>query len=379
MGRPFCSLAAVAVLLLCPGRASAAEPDALGWVSHDVLPPLTLSFVGDIMHHRLNAEMPDYDRLYDSPRHLLQVDDLSFANTEFPVDPEREPAGYPLFNGTVAYVEAAIRAGFDVFSLANNHTYDLGRTGVAATRRVFADLQSRARIVVNGIRAVAGAPLEVSAIGIRGWRVGFIAITAFSNAAGAGPHVHLVDYLRADDRAGFLAQVSAWSREYDLLVVSVHAGAEYVTEPVDHKASFLRDISDAGAHIVWCHHSHVLQPTERRGNRLIIHSAGNFVSAQRRHQSPYLPFGRWAPTGDTAVFQVRVERRADGPAVSALRTPPFTMHDDPVHGLVLRTFEEVLASETNTSWLDFYRERSRVMADFAATASFHPPRLTMPE
>jgi len=66
------------------------------------------------MHHEINADTPDYDRIYDSARHLLHIDDLSFANIEFPVDPAREPAGYPIFNGTVEYLEAAVRAGFDL-------------------------------------------------------------------------------------------------------------------------------------------------------------------------------------------------------------------------------------------------------------------------
>ena len=319
--------------------------------------PLVLSFVGDIMHHRRNAEMPDYDRLYDSVRKLLQIDDLSFANLEFPIDPSLAPSGYPIFNGSVAYVEAAVRAGFDLFALANNHSYDLARPGVVATRSVIDDLASRTGIKANGLRDAVGAPLSVTRIAHRGWSIGFISITTFSNVGGAAPSINLVNYFDPVVRSDFLRSVRRWASEYDLLVVGVHAGAEYSSRPVAHKARFLREISDAGAHIVWGHHSHVLQPWEHRNSGVIIHSAGNFVSAQRRHQSPDLPLGRWAPTGDTTIYQVRVAFSEDRAQARVVGTPVFSMYDSPSHGLVLRSFDELFAEPMPLTWRAFYLAR----------------------
>ncbi len=333
-------------------------------------PSLTLSFVGDIMHHLVNAEMPDYDRLYDAVRDVLAVDDLSFANIEFPVDPAQEPAGFPVFNGSVAYIEAAIRGGFDVFALANNHTYDLGPAGVAATREVFRDLEARAAIFTNGIRSERGAELAATEIVYRGWRIGFVSITSFSNVWGSGPYINLVDYLNPTARSRFLDRVRSWSEEFDLLIISVHAGSEYVLSPVGHKVEFFRELSDAGAAVVWGHHPHVLQPWEHRNGGVIIYSAGNFISAQRRHQSPYVPFGRWAPTGDTAIFQVRVEDRQGGVESRLVRIPAFTKYLDPEHGLVLRTFDEVIAGELSLPWRAFYLARYAFMRRFAATEAF---------
>ena len=309
------------------------------------------------MHHRRNAEMPDYDRLYDSVRRLLQVDDLSFANIEFPVDPSRPPAGYPIFNGSSAYLEAAVRGGFDVFALANNHTWDLGASGAAATQRVVRGLAEDAGIHANGIRSAVGAPIAPTEIRHRGWRIGFVSVTSFSNVPGSSRSINLVNYFDPGPRAAFLAAVRRWREQFDLLVVSVHAGEEYRTTPAPHKTAFLREISDAGAHIVWSHHPHVLQPWERRNGGLIVQSAGNFISAQRRYQSPHVPTGRWAPTGDTAIYQLRVESASSGPRVTTVRTPFFTMYDHPTHGLVLRSFDEVLALPLPVLWRAFYLAR----------------------
>lgn len=373
------------LLFLTPLAGQAVEPAPDGsadaasheWMAPAAGPPsLVLSFVGDIMHHELNAAMPDYDRLYDAVRELLLIDDLSFANIEFPVDPMRPPAGYPIFNGTVAYVEAAIRAGFDAFSLANNHTFDLRAPGVNATRLVFNELAANYGVFHNGIRATVGAPVEPAEIAHRGWRIGFVSITSFSNLGGGANWFHLVDYTSPAARQRFLAQVRGWSEEFDLLVVGVHAGIEYVMMPADHKVEFFREIADAGAHVVWGHHPHVLQPWELRGHAIIIYSAGNFVSAQRRYQSPWVPAGRWAPTGDTAVYQVRVEPGVDGARVTGVRTPLFTMFNHPRHGLVLRSFDDVLTSdppvagipgragELGVIWRAFYFARHAVMSRF---------------
>ncbi|MFW6288985.1 MAG: CapA family protein [Spirochaetota bacterium] len=354
------------LLLLLSIAVHAAEPVPDGASASRGRSPLVLSFVGDIMHHELNAGMPDYDRLYDSVRGLLQIDDLSFANIEFPIDPAREPSGYPIFNGSVEYLEAAARAGFDVFSLANNHSFDLGSVGVVATRAVMADLARRASVHANGLRSEPGAPTAITEINHRNWRIGFVAVTSFSNVGGSSPYINLVDYFDRDVRDEFLASVGRWSEEYDLLIVSVHAGTEYVSMPVAHKSRFLRELSDAGAHIVWSHHPHVLQPWEHRDGRVIIHSAGNFISAQRRHQSPMVPFGRWAPTGDTAIYQVTVSPQATRVVARIARAPLFTMFDHPVHGLVLRSYESVLAADVPVLWRAFYLARYPIMRRFVA-------------
>ena len=368
MARRFGEAAFVLLLLLAPSSGRATEPFLIDPLPEADRPPLVLSFVGDIMHHRRNAEMPDYDRLYDEVRPLLSVDDLSFANIEFPVDPSREPAGYPLFNGSRDYLEAAVRGGFDVLALANNHTFDLGESGVLGTSAVVADLIASAGVRASGIRSAPGSPITLTRIHHRGWLIGFVSIASFSNVPGSSRHVNLVGYLDDGARAAFVDRVRDWSGEVDLLVVAIHDGIEYSTTPAAHKVDFFRQVSDAGAHIVWGHHPHVLQPWEPREGRLIVYSAGNFVSAQRRYQSPYVPVGRWAPTGDAAIYQARVERGPTGARVTRVRTRLRTMVDDPHHGLVLRSFDRVLADDLSLAWRAFYLARYAAARRLVTTA-----------
>jgi len=329
---------------------------------------LLLTFVGDIMHHEINARMGDYDRLYDAVRSYLHEDSLSFANIEFPVDPERTPSGYPLFNGTAEYVEAAVRGGFDVFSLANNHSFDWGSRGTTTTAQLFSSLSAESGTYHNGLRDAPEAPITPTVINHDGWSIAFVSITAFSNVRGSSGSINLVDLSDEPVVDGFLAQVSQWDSEFDLIVVSVHAGTEYTTQPDPGKVRFFRDLVSHGADIVWGHHPHVLQPWENvdtgTANKLILHSTGNFISAQRRYQRPFLPLGRWAPTGDTALFRVTVMRSSETdssgrlqPTVVEVSTPIFTVHDDPEHGMVPKPFGEVLTEPLPLVWRAFYAAR----------------------
>jgi hypothetical protein len=67
-------------------------------VAHWEADTLELSFVGDIMAHRVNFETTPLSRIYAGVAPLLQSDDASFANLEFTVDPERPYSTYPRFN-----------------------------------------------------------------------------------------------------------------------------------------------------------------------------------------------------------------------------------------------------------------------------------------
>ena len=363
--RPAIGVAVVAALaLLNLPTIGAIEPPSSPARAGRAAPPRTelyLSFVGDVMQHERNIEMPDYDRLYDPVRGALFADDLSFANIEFPVDPARPPAGYPLFNGSIAYLRSALGAGFSVLALANNHTFDYGVSSITASWAVYDELGDELAVYHNGIRARPGAPIEPTTIVYGGRRIGFVSITSFSNVWGSEPFIYQVPYWNGRARSSFLASVRDWADRYDLLVVAIHAGEEYVLEPDADKAAFFREVADAGADIVWGHHPHVLQPWERHGESVVMHSAGNFVSAQRRAQSPWLPFGRWAPTGDAAVYRVRVDWSDRGVRITDVRTPFYTVRDDPAHGLVLKSFPGLLREPMPLEWRAFYLARYSVL------------------
>lgn len=331
---------------------------------------LTFSFVGDIMAHSVNFEMPDYERIYDSLRDLLSKDHASFANLEFPVDETAPYATYPRFNVHRPYVEAAIRGGFDVFSLANNHSTDRFAPGVLETLDAADALSETHGVRFSGLRRDAGAPWELEILEIEGVRVGFVAFTGFLNDPWNGAElVYLADYRVAASRRALLEAVATWDAECDVLIVSYHAGVEYVVDPDPGKAAFLRELVTAGADVVWAHHPHVLQPWETvsgpdGGDKLVLYSLGNFISGQTWRLSAGDYRRRRAFTGDTAVVQVRLH--ADWKRSTVLDVAPFlvTTVNDPIAGPVVRPLPEVAADHPEEAWRRFFYFRRRAVGPY---------------
>lgn len=290
-------------LLLLPAPPAGADP------SRQLL---RLTFLGDIMGHDVNFLMRDYRDIYRGVEELFRRDDLTIGNLEFPIEPSLPVSGYPFFNASRGYLAAAVEAGIDAFSLANNHAFDQKEEGIFQTLRAAASARAAAgrSLCFSGIRGNALQPFAAETIVVRGLRVGFIAATQFLNDAAGRPWVHVVDY--GDEQAveGFLSLVNGESRRVDLLIVSYHGDSEYVEEPSPSKRSFFLRLTAAGAHVVLGHHPHVVQGWERvpaaDGSRLVLFSMGNFISGMTWRLSPSQPAAGMPPRGEAYLLAVEV-------------------------------------------------------------------------
>jgi poly-gamma-glutamate capsule biosynthesis protein CapA/YwtB (metallophosphatase superfamily) len=333
---------------------------------------LRLSFIGDVMAHNVNYEMKDYDRIYDGIRDLFLADDLTFANLELVVDPSRPRATYPRFNNHPDYVRAAIDAGIDVFSLANNHSFDYGPGGARATLQSMLALardeaEQGRTVAFNGLRASAAEPFAPTEILLKGWRIGYLAVTQFSNEWVTEPLMPVVDYNDEVQVARLLADVRGWAKQFDLFVVSYHGDNEYVTEPAPAKKRLFHALLAAGAHIVHGHHPHVVQPSELVDvggeRRLIMYSAGNFLTGQSVRAQTADPDGMWARTGDSIVYQVTLRPGNPGPSVGQVEIVPVYHHRSQATGEIVINALETLAHRQG-EWGDFYRRRLEIMREY---------------
>ena len=223
---------------------------------------LTLLFAGDIMAHKNNYSYPNFGAIWEDVAPLVTSADLAFANVEAPVANSLEWSTYPQFNMHSNYVEAAIQAGFDVFSLANNHTNDKSLAGMQETRRWFA---RREGIWACGIKEKANAPLTYQLVEKDGWRILFVAFTQVLNSWDS---VAYIDYVQSTDekQAALVATLASLKAEHapDLFVVSVHADeVEYKRTVWQKQKDFYhRLVREAGADVVWSNHAHVVKPWE---------------------------------------------------------------------------------------------------------------------
>lgn len=180
-------------------------------------------------------------------------------------------------------VECLASARIDCCSLANNHVLDWGRAGLAET---LATLRS-AGIRVTGAgadlrRAMAPATIDVA----QEQRVlVFAGATRDSGVPqewGAGdetPGIHLLPDLSPRTVAGVASQVREHARTGDLVVWSIHWGANWGYDIGRAQQRFARGLIDeAGVDVVHGHSSHHVKAIEVHEGRLILYGCGDFLN-----------------------------------------------------------------------------------------------------
>jgi poly-gamma-glutamate synthesis protein (capsule biosynthesis protein) len=197
--------------------------------------------------------------------------DLAFVNLESPF--AETPPYFEermVFRAHPEMVEGLKLAGIDIVSTANNHARDAGGRGIEFTLDLLAK---------NGIAAVGTAvdPAHTRngvVMERNGVRFGFLAYTfdqRNGNHKADDPRVAMMD------PASVAIDVENLRRQAGVVIVSMHAGAEYQTRLHPTQVRFARAAIDAGAAIVAGHHPHVVQAVERHGPGVILYSLGNLV------------------------------------------------------------------------------------------------------
>jgi poly-gamma-glutamate synthesis protein (capsule biosynthesis protein) len=200
--------------------------------------------------------------------------------------PRQTAAGKPepiILHSSPASAELLRQAGFDIISLANNHSLDYGSEGLLET---ITHLQNRELAVIgtkSGEEPVAPLIQDVA-----GLRLAFLAFNAVpdphpqfacSSWAHCSPHP-----LRWDPQTSPQAIAAARSQA-DALIVSVHWGFEYHPWPDPGQESMAETMLAAGADLIIGHHPHVPQRITIQGEQLIVYSLGNFLFDQEQDDS----------------------------------------------------------------------------------------------
>jgi poly-gamma-glutamate capsule biosynthesis protein CapA/YwtB (metallophosphatase superfamily) len=206
----------------------------------------------------------------------LAAADLTFGNLEGPVsDVGRNRHHLYSFRADPKAIEGLKLAGFDVMSLANNHTYDWDPPALLDTLR---------RLRESGIAPVGAGANDLEAhypqlVNLAGLKLAFLAyVNVEPKAAIAAPDKPGVAWLELDR---VLADIRFARPLADLVVVGLHWGNEYASQPQRSQVALAHQMIDAGADLVVGGHPHAVQPLEQYRGRWIAYSLGNFVFDQR--------------------------------------------------------------------------------------------------
>ncbi len=236
---------------------------------------MQVAFVGDLgLSSRLLAD-PE-SRISPGLVQILRSCDMAVANLELPIRVEgasTAPYSHPSLAGRLEAWPLVTGAGFGALCLASNHCMDSGRKGLAFTRY----LASRSGILAFGAGLDETEARRTVIAEVAGRRLGLLGyckkgpFTASGTKAGAA--LLSAGNMRAD--------IPEARRMCDVLVVSMHAGMEFVEEVHPDVARLARLAVDLGADCVIGHHPHVVQPVEIYRGKPIFYSLGNFLFDNR--------------------------------------------------------------------------------------------------
>ena len=221
------------------------------------------------------------------------------------------PANCFVFRSPEYYADVLADAGFDGFSLANNHSGDFMDAGRRSTRAALA----RVGIAYTGHDEAGARSAVMTADGIT---VGFI---------GFAPNPGTLSINDPDRAARLVAELD---RQVDVVIVTFHGGAEgraatrvprrteiFLGENRGDVYAFARRVIDAGADVVFGHGPHVPRALDLYQGRLIAYSLGNFWTYGRFNirglggVGPVLE-ADLAPDGQVLAARIIGTRQTDG-------------------------------------------------------------------
>ena len=195
----------------------------------------------------------------------------------------------PIYRLPPSAAQTLLRGGIEAVALDNSHAYAHGNEGFADTQDALRDAG-----VVASTRAVRGViPVKGTSICLLSYQV--------TNPESA----NVYERLQAD--------ITAASREFPAVIVSLHWGDERAYVPSEAQVQLAHFADDQGATLVLGHHPDHIQPIELYNGAYICYSLGNFVDSST------------AQPNDMTSFIVQVKLRIrDGKATSdALRIIPI--------------------------------------------------------
>lgn len=244
---------------------------------------LTLIMGGDALLHAsvyndAKQENGDYDfsSMLKALEDVIPKYDLAFYNQETILGgKELGLSTYPAFNSPQEFGDNMLSLGFNLVSLANNHTLDRGEKAVKSSLAYWKDKPALTAGSYESFQT-RNAPKILEKNGIK------YALLAYTYGTNGIPVPKGKEYLvNVYTKAMLENDIRAIREQVDLLIVSMHWGIEYEFEPNAEQKKYAKLLADLGVDLVIGTHPHVVQPVEYIGDTLVFYSLGNLISAQK--------------------------------------------------------------------------------------------------
>ena len=246
---------------------------------------LKLFMVGDALIHSgvyMDAEKPDgtYDfkPMLANLKPIISKYDLAYYNQETILGgKELGYSSYPMFNSPDEVGDAFIDAGFDLVSLATNHTMDKREIGVLNSVKYW---KSKKNVVTSGQWDSWDERNKVRIYEKNNIKYAFFSYTTWTNGLNPPVGKEYLTNIYSDEKAK--EDIESVRDKVDVVLVAMHWGTEYSLGVSYDQEKIANYLSELGVDVIIGAHPHVVEPVEfiNDGKTFVIYSLGNFISDQ---------------------------------------------------------------------------------------------------
>ena len=245
---------------------------------------LSLVMVGDCLIHgaiyddakRVNNGKYDFHYLVENYKDIISKYDLAFYNQESLLGgTELGLSSYPRFNSPKEVGDAFLDLGFNLVSLANNHTLDKGERGILSSIDYW---KSQKGIMTAGSYSSFEDRDKDVIMEKNGITYALLSYTTTTNGLPVPSGKEYLVNVYSDEKAK--KDIERLRGKVDLLMVAMHWGEEYTHTPTIEQERIAKYLASLNVDIVIGHHPHVIQPVDFIGKTMVIYSLGNFVASQ---------------------------------------------------------------------------------------------------
>lgn len=240
-----------------------------------------------------NGNGYDFKPMLEYIKPIVSKYDIKYYNQETILGgAEIGVSDYPTFNSPYEAGDAMIDAGFNLVSLATNHTIDRGKKAVLNSREYW---NKQEDVLAVGSYASEEERNEVKIAEVNNIKYTMLNYTYGTNGIpvpkGAEylvnvwpTNLSINDPKRDTKYQAYKEQVKEdierVKDKVDVLIVAMHWGVEYTNTPTAYEKDAAEFLASQGVNIVIGTHPHVVQPVTWIDDTLVIYSLGNFISAQ---------------------------------------------------------------------------------------------------
>lgn len=243
---------------------------------------LNLIMAGDaLLHASVYNDAKQENGSYDFSKMLTALEvakkyDLAFYNQETILGGvELGLSTYPAFNSPQEFGDNMLSLGFNLISLANNHTLDRGEKAV---RSSLAYWKGKPAVTAGSYDSFK----ERNNIQIQQKNGITYALLAYTYGTNGIPLPKGKEYLvNVYTKKILKDDIENIRKKVDFLMVSMHWGIEYDFIPSQEQRDLAKFLADLGVDLIIGTHPHVVQPAEWIGDTLVYYSLGNLISGQR--------------------------------------------------------------------------------------------------